>query len=332
MSPTTWTFRVRRAGVLAMLWVAQSACGESDPYGAPQGANYVAEEVAVTTASGLTLFGTLTLPKGAAGALPAAVTVTGSGPQDRDEYMSHVGEYRPFRQIADTLGARGIAVLRLDDRGVNGTDPGPPGATSSDLAEDVRAAVEYLRTRPGIDATRLALIGHSEGGVIAPMVAATDSTIAALVLLAGPAYTLERVGQVGLEAVIARTPTLSESEAADMRQQAERASEQRALEDPWYRAAVGYDPLPTIRRVRVPVLLLQGDADTQITPEQADTLAAALRGAGNEDVTVVHFPATNHLFLEDTDGRVFRYARLRSHEVRSDVLGMIADWLVDRLR
>jgi len=318
--------------MLVMICVAHVACSGGEPYGAPRGAKYVAEEVSVTTASGLTLFGTLTLPKGAEGPLPAAVTVTGSGPQDRDEYMPHVGEYRPFRQIADTLGARGIAVLRLDDRGVNGSDAGPPGATSHDLAEDARAAVEYLRTRPEIDATRLALVGHSEGGVIAPMVAAADSTIAALVLLAGPAYTLERVGVTGLEAVIARSPSLSQGEASDMRQRLARSSERRAREDPWYRAALAYDPLPTMRRVRSPVLLLQGDTDTQITPEQADTLAAALGDAGNEDVTVVHFPATNHLFLEDADGRVFRYAQLRSHEVRADVLGWLADWLVDRLR
>lgn len=315
-----------------MTCLAQSACVGGDPYGAPRGANYVTEEVSVVTASGLTLFGTLTLPKGAEGPLPAAVTVTGSGAQDRDEYMPHVGEYRPFRQIADTLGARGIAVLRLDDRGVNGSGAGPPGATSHDLAEDVRAAVEYLKTRPEIDASRLALVGHSEGGVIAPMVAAADSTIAALVLLAGPAYTLERVGATGLEAVIERTPSLSESEASDMRQRLLRSSAQRAHEDPWYAAALVYDPLPTIRQVRSPVLLLQGDTDTQITPEQADTLAAALGEAGNEDVTVVHFPATNHLFLEDADGRVFGYAHLGSHEVRSDVLGRLADWLVDRLR
>jgi dipeptidyl aminopeptidase/acylaminoacyl peptidase len=311
--------------------MVQWACAEADPYGAPRGANYVAEEVTVTTRSGLSLTGTLTLPKGSESALPAAVTITGSGSQDRDEHIRRVGDYRPFRQIADTLGARGIAVLRLDDRGVNGSDPGPPGATSADLAEDIRAAVEYLRARPEIDASRVALIGHSEGGVIAPMVAAEDSAIAAVVLLAGPAYTFHRVSETALEAVIARTPTLSEREAATMRQRALQVSEQQARDDPWYRAAFSYDPLPVIRAIRVPVLLLQGDTDTQITPEQADTLAAALREAGNADVTVARFPDTNHLFLQDSDGRAFRYDRLPSHEVRKDVLGTLADWLADRL-
>ena len=164
------------------------------------------------------------------------------------------------------------------------------------------------------------------------MVAAQDSAIAAVVLLAGPAYTFARVSETAFEAVIARTPTLSEAEAAEMRQRAAQASEQQARNDPWYRAALIYDPLPTIREVRAPVLLLQGDRDTQITPEQADTLASALRESGNEDVTVARFPDTNHLFLEDYDGRAFRYDRLPSHEVGKDVLGTLADWLVDRLR
>ena len=327
MNPNVWA----RRGAAAFLMV-QWACVEGDPYGAPRGASYVAEPLTVTTASGLSLTGTLTLPMGSDVALPAAVTITGSGPQDRDEHMRRVGDYRPFRQIADTLGARGIAVLRLDDRGVNGSDPGPPGATSADLAEDVRAAVAYLRSRQEIDASRIALIGHSEGGVIAPMVAAQDSAIAAVVLLAGPAYTFERVRETALEALIARSPTLSETEASDMRQRAAQAWGQQAREDPWYRAALVYDPLPAIREVRAAVLLLQGDTDTQITPEQADTLAAALREAGNEDVTVARFPVTNHLFLEDGDGRAFRYDRLPSHEVRKDVLGTLADWLADRLR
>lgn len=326
-----WDRLLGRAGILTLLLTALAACGESDPYAAPRGASYVAEEVTLITASGLALKGTLTLPTDTDGPSAAAVTITGSGSQDRDEYMPHVGEYRPFRQIADTLGTRGLAVLRLDDRGVNESDPGPPGATSLDVAEDMRAAVEYLRARPDIDGSRLALVGHSEGGVIAPMVAATDTMLAAVVLLAGPAYTLERVGEAFLEAVIARTPTLSEAEAADMRRQAARARARRAEEDPWFRAASVYDPLPTIRKVRAPVLLLQGDTDTQITPEQADTLAAALRQAGNQDVTVARFPETNHLFLEDKDGRASLYKRLPSHRVREDVLGTLVDWLVDRL-
>ena len=306
-------------------------CGESEPYGAPRGAAYSAAEVSVTTSAGLTLVGTLTLPLNAELPVPAVVTITGSGPQDRDEYMGHVGEYRPFRQIADTLGSVGIAVLRLDDRGVGSSDFGSPGATSTDLAEDVRSAVRYLRSRPGVDGAKIGLIGHSEGGVIGPMVAADDSAIAALALLAAPAYTLRRVSESAMEAVIDKTPTLSRQEAEDMRRRSARSSERRSAEDPWFRAAYSYDPLPVIRQVRAPVLLLHGETDTQITPEQADTLKAALLEAGNQDVSVVRFPNANHLFLEDLDGRAFRYDGLPSHEVRRDVLGTLVDWLLEHL-
>ena len=102
------------------------------------------------------------------------MTITGSGSEDRDEAVRRASGYRPFREIADTLGRRGIAVLRLDDRGVGGSDIGPPTATTADFADDIRAGVAYLRARPEIDTMRIGLVGHSEGGDIAPMVAATD--------------------------------------------------------------------------------------------------------------------------------------------------------------
>jgi uncharacterized protein len=142
-------------------------------YSAPAGAPYTAAEVTLTGPGGITLGGTLTMPTGGGGKYPAVVTITGSGQQDRDEYIPVADGYRPFRQVADTLGRRGIAVLRLDDRMI-GLSGGKLG-TSADYADDIRAAIAFLRARPGIDGDRLALLGHSEGGMIAPMVAATDA-------------------------------------------------------------------------------------------------------------------------------------------------------------
>src|SRR6185503_1913446 len=97
--------------------------------------------------------------------LPAVVTITGSGPEDRDEYSGLIPGYRPFRELADTLGRRGIAVLRLDDRGVNGSDAGPITVTSADFADDIRAGIAYLRSRVEIDGARVGIVGHSEGGI-----------------------------------------------------------------------------------------------------------------------------------------------------------------------
>jgi dipeptidyl aminopeptidase/acylaminoacyl peptidase len=92
------------------------------------------------------------------------------------------------------------------------------------------------------------------------------------------------------------------------------------------------DPLVTARRVKQPVLILQGDTDMQVTPEQADTLAAAMRRAGNRAVTLRRFPATNHLFLADSSGAPTGYARLTATRVRREVLGTLADWVVRTLR
>jgi len=155
-------------------------------YSAPADAPYTAEDVSVTTPMGHTLAGTLTLPKGASKSKPvgAIVTITGSGPEDRDENIGLPG-FLPFRQIADALGRNGIAVLRMDDRGTGASGGTHKGATSADFAEDIRAGLAYLRTRPEIRADRLGVLGHSEGAIIAPMVAEKEPTLRAMVLLAG---------------------------------------------------------------------------------------------------------------------------------------------------
>jgi dipeptidyl aminopeptidase/acylaminoacyl peptidase len=257
------------------------------------------------------------------------VTVTGSGRQNRDESSPGRPRYRPFRQIADTLGRRGIATLRLDDRGVGGSDPGPEGATSSDFADDIRAAVAYLRRRPEIDPARVALVGHSEGGVIAPMVAATDSLLAGVVLLAGPAYTLRRVNRFQRMQELDPDGRLTTEEIERELDRTQALVDEEAMDDPWRAAAWVYDPIPTARAVRAPVLILHGESDRQISLEQADTLAAAFRSGGDPDVTLKTFRNTNHFFLEDPEGRM---QGLASYELRPEILGSIAEWLAAHLR
>jgi len=132
----------------------------------------------------VTLAGTLTRPD-RPGPHPVAILISGSGPQDRDETIF---SHKPFLVIADHLTRKGIAVLRYDDRGVGESEAEPPvllESTTASFADDARAAVRFLRTRDDIDPDRVALIGHSEGGVIAPMIAAGDERIAGIVMLAG---------------------------------------------------------------------------------------------------------------------------------------------------
>ncbi len=151
---------------------------------------YDEEEVAYDNAkAGTKLAGTLTLPR-TAGPHPAVLLITGSGPQDRDETI--VG-HRPFLVIADYLTRRGLAVLRVDDRGTGKSTGNFAGATTVDFAEDARAGIEFLKSRKDVDAKQIGLIGHSEGGIIAPMLASESSDIAFIVMLAGPGVTGEEI-------------------------------------------------------------------------------------------------------------------------------------------
>ncbi|HEY5219287.1 MAG TPA: alpha/beta fold hydrolase [Gemmatimonadaceae bacterium] len=300
-------------------------------YGAPPNAPYTAEEVTVHTPAGLTFSGTLTIPKVRQERVPAIVTITGSGTQDRDERITIVDGYRPFWQVADTLARRGIATLRLDDRGMNGSSAGPADATSADFANDIRAALAYLRTRPEIDGARLGLVGHSEGGMIAPMVAASDPSLKGIVLLAGPAYTGRRILDFQQRNGVNNVPSLTAKQREDALAQSAAATRALAEQSAWLRYFMDYDPVVAARKVRVPVLILQGETDQQVTPEQADTLAAAFRAGGDRDVTERKFPATDHLFIADSVGNPAQYSALVSRAVRPEVLGAIADWLVKRL-
>ncbi len=133
--------------------------------------------------AGLAFAGTLTLPRGA-GPFPAVLLITGSGAQNRDEeLMGH----RPFLVIADHLTRRGIAVLRVDDRGVGGSEGVLLESTIADNAGDALAAVAFLKRHPRIDAARIGLVGHSEGGWVAPLAAARSPDVRFIVTLAGPA-------------------------------------------------------------------------------------------------------------------------------------------------
>lgn len=318
-------------------------------YSAPPDAAFTAEEVSIEL-KGYKLAGTLLLPKNGKRPFPAVVTSTGSGQQTRDERLPLPGleKYRPFRQLAERLASRGMAVLRVDDRGV-GASTGLDTlekATTFDFADDVRAQVAYLRTRREIDPQRIAVIGHSEGGIIAPLVASTDPRLAAIVLLAGPAERGDAVLSYQLDLAFASDPKLSETEKAQKR--AENQAFIRAviekgdvskyplalqsLNADWTRAFLTYDPLPTIRKVRQPILILQGALDRQVTAEQATMLEKAARAAGNKDVTVRVFPNLNHLFLPAKTGAESEYTTLSTYAISDEVLDVLSGWLQQKLK
>jgi len=160
---------------------------------APSSSNAVTKEVTpivaqdVTFNNGeVTLAGTLTLPS-TTGPHPAVILISGSGPQNRDEEVPGIPGYRPFAIIAEYLTNSGIAVLRYDDRGVGESTGDHDAATSADLATDTEAALRYLLTRDEIDPNQIGLLGHSEGGMIAAMVAARTPDVSFVISMAGTA-------------------------------------------------------------------------------------------------------------------------------------------------
>ena len=151
---------------------------------------YLQEEVVIkNNKAGIELSGTLTKPQNS-GPFPAVILVTGSGPQNRDEeLMGH----KPFLLLADYLTRNGIAVLRYDDRGVGKSGGVFSTATTRDFADDASALVDFLKSQADIDSAKIGLIGHSEGGIIAPMVAAQRPDVDFIVLMAGPGLTGEKI-------------------------------------------------------------------------------------------------------------------------------------------
>ncbi len=304
-------------------------------YSAPADAPYTAEDVSVTTPGGFTLAGTLTLPKGASRSKPvgAIVTITGSGPEDRDENIGLPG-FLPFRQIADSLGRHGIAVLRMDDRGTAASGGVFKGATSADFAEDIRAGLAYLRTRPEIRADRLGVLGHSEGAVIAPMVADKEPTLRAIVLLAGIAEPGRSALQFQLENIAKHDTKLTPEQRDAQIAAIPSKIDQMMAADPWMKFFLTYDPASTMRRVKTPsVLILTGSNDKQAVATNVPLMEAAFKAAGNKDVTAQVLPGLNHLFVPDPDGFPGNYAKLPPPiMMKPEVVERVSDWLVKRLK
>ncbi len=315
-------------------------------YSAPADAPFTAEEVRIKVKD-YQLAGTLLLPKTGQRPFPVVVTSTGSGQQTRDSPVPYpnLKDYKIFRQIAEHLASRGVAVLRVDDRGV-GDSTGMQTlekATTFDFADDVRAQVAYLRTRSEIDPKRVAIVGHSEGGIIAPIVAAGDPQIAAIVLLAGTGERGDKVLLYQMNRPFEINPALSEDEKAK-----KRAENQKTLQIvidggdvsklppifrfEWTKVFLTYDPLTSIRKVRQPIFIVQGGLDQQVTAEQAEIIARAARDAGNLDVMVRVFPNLNHLFLVAKTGDESEYSTIQNSAVGEDVIKAIGDWLEFKLQ
>ena len=279
---------------------------------------YRSEDVTYRGPGGITLAGTVTEPNGS-GPFAAAILIAGSGPHDRDETIFG---HKPFHVLADYLTRHGIAVLRSDKRGIGKSTGNYGAATSEDFADDAEAAIAYLKTRSEIDPKKIGLIGHSEGGLIAPIVAAKDHSVAFIVLMAGPGLTGEQIlvlqrrliaqgmgempdqtakadaFQKALLDAIARGKTAEEARAnakaliaaAHLSAAEEAAIDAQlpTLTSPWLRFFLTYDPAPALGKVTCPILALDGEKDSQVPPkEDLDAIkAAAVRQSRRDDSRV----------------------------------------------
>jgi pimeloyl-ACP methyl ester carboxylesterase len=320
---------------------------------------YREEEVSFpNVAAGVTLAGTLTLPKGP-GPFAAALLIAGSGPNDRDE---SVANHKPFLVLSDCLTRRGIAVLRYDKRGIGKSTGSADNATTLDLARDAESAISYLKSRKEIDAGRIGLIGHSEGAMIAPLIAARSHDIPWVVLLAAPATKGEDT-LLNQSELIARASGLSDAQIAASLTFDRKAYEQvrkikdsaelteklkglvkesgldsalppaalepqlRMMGSPWFRFFLDYDPLPDLQKIECPALALYGEKDLQVPPKiNLPLLQKAVTEAGNGQAEVRQLPELNHLFQHAYTGSPSEYAAIEE-TFSPEALQVIAEWL-----
>ncbi len=301
----------------------------------------------------VTLAATITIPPGK-GPFPGVVLITGSGPQDRDETL--LG-HKPFLVLSDYLTRHGIVVLRADDRGTGKSTGVFASATTADFATDTEAGVAYLKTRREVDPHLIGLIGHSEGGIIAPMIAARNQDVAFIVMMAGSGVPGDQVLVAQGEAIeIANGKSKAEADKDAARQReivqlVETDSDKTDLEkklrekmtgevpeaqigmqieeltSPWFRYFLTYDPATALRHVSCPALVLDGALDKQVLPGQnLPAIRKALEEAGNKHFEIDELQGLNHLFQTAKTGSPLEYAQIEE-TISPVALDKIANWI-----
>ena len=296
-------------------------------------------------ASGFNLAATITRPPNAVGRLPALVLIAGSGPLDRDETVAGIPV---FGHMTRDLVAAGFLVVRYDKRGVGQSGGRTEAVTLGDYADDVRSIVMWLDKRKDVDPKRIGLIGHSEGAGIAMLAAAReDKRVRAVALLAGisstgAAVVLEQQRRL-LDRSKADEPTRQSKIALQQKIHAAvltgtgwdgvPAELRRTADTPWFHSYLSFDAATAMKGVKQPILILQGERDTQVLPYHADKLAELARARkGKADVQEVKVPDVNHLFVVAKTGEVEEYATLGPGAQVSDaVTSATATWMMKTL-
>jgi pimeloyl-ACP methyl ester carboxylesterase len=327
---------------------------------------YTTEDVTfINEKFNIRLAGTLTIPEGE-GPFPAAILITGSGSQNRNEELFG---HKPFLVIADYLTRNGIAVLRYDDRGVGGSKGSPLNSTTADFATDAEAAFNFLKTRSEISSAAIGFIGHSEGGLIAPIVAASNQQTAFIISLAGMGvpggkiteWQAREIGRLSgvnektikkgisqnkkLLAVLEKEPDNKKAEEKmialyrkillkekNSDEDIEKAVTSLKQTTPpvtykWTRFYLSTDPAVYWKKVKCPVLALNGSKDLQVAAdENLKAIEKALLSGGNKSVKTMKFPGLNHLFQHCKTGLVSEYGEIEE-TFSPEVLKVMTDWI-----
>lgn len=305
----------------------------------------------------VTLAGTLSLPK-KEGVFPAVILITGSGAQNRDE---EILGHKPFLVLADYLTKKGFAVLRFDDRGTGQSTGNFKNALTNDFAKDVQAGVDYLKSRKEINKHKIGLVAHSEGGIIAPMIAGNSKDIGFIVLLAGPGLRGDKLLLLQKE-LIEKQMGVPEIEVQKAKETFKNAYDQiiassandnnlksnitsifkanssfnddltnsvvSQFTNPWMYNFIKLDPVLFLQKVKCPVLALNGSKDLQVPAKiNLEIIQEVLTKSGNKKVTTKVLPNLNHLFQECQTGSPTEYGAIEQ-TFSPIALEEISNWLL----
>jgi dipeptidyl aminopeptidase/acylaminoacyl peptidase len=286
---------------------------EKNSYNPPDNAIYSYEEIRIKLPSGDILAGSLTHPKDIKEKIPGVILITGSSPHDRDNSSPEEPRtaYRPFRQIADRLSSNGIAVLRMDNRGIGESIGGDiRNMTTEERAKDIEECIRYLRHRSEFDSLRIGLIGLSEGVSVSHMIASHDTLIKALVFLSG----IGSPGKDVLEYQIQQGVLTKDQLAVLLR------------EDKNTHFLYEFDPLKTAGKIKQPVLIIHGKKDRSVNYTDAYKLEEAITRNGNKNVTLKILEGYDHTLLKVNPNGQFYSAK-----ISDEVLMIITDWILKEI-
>ncbi len=285
---------------------------------------FASRDVTFASSDGTRLAGTVTVPDAHQRPLPAVVLVHGSGAVDRDE---RAGPNPIFLELSNALSNHGYVVLRYDKRGVGASGGNAQTTVRDQLLADARSAIAFVARQPSVDPHRVFVLGHSEGGELAPSLAAGGAPLRGIVLMAPPAIPLD---QILLQQATLGLSGKRKADALAAQQRANLAIRTGVYSGPgaaWLRTSFGIDPAAVIKRVPCPILIVQGGKDFQVLAKDLPRLVNAAHAA-HRDVTVAVFPNDDHLFITVPSGQQATFAEyLQPHRVDPAMIAALLRWL-----